>query len=241
VKEYRWGRLEYAIKRAIPSTNKFRKWYDLGLAFGAFVNMEIVDKNDPMPAFPGEILGHLKQLTPAECDAVPCLHSFESKVQQIRSASNILCTPSSTDPIDEVGKYKSMLKSFVLHVGGQIEEDLFDANTADISDGAPKAGSPKGAAVTAANIKPVWNRSESKLFLGDAIAKTIRRLGNAKNVALVLDVFEESGWPSRIDDPLPGGTHPQRLQETVKSLNNGLTGILFHADGTGRGIKWEMH
>ena len=55
----------------------------------------------------------------------------------------------------------------------------------------------------------------------------------------VLNAFEERGWPRRIDDPLPGSSDPQRLRETIGSMNEGLAGIYFRADGFGRGVLWE--
>jgi len=63
------------------------------------------------------------------------------------------------------------------------------------------------------------------------------------NVIKVLDQFEEDGFPARIDDPLADPRAPSkdqaRLHETIRSLNNKIRFIRFHADGTGKGIRWE--
>jgi hypothetical protein len=61
---------------------------------------------------------------------------------------------------------------------------------------------------------------------------------------VVLAAFQVADWSERILDPLewePGLDPTERLRETVKSLNRGLTPgtIRFHADGTGAGIRWE--
>ena len=66
---------------------------------------------------------------------------------------------------------------------------------------------------------------------------------DAPNQRLVLATFQESGWPERIDDPLPGRNgqdRKRRVRETAKSLNRGLApGVArFHADGTGTGFRW---
>jgi hypothetical protein len=87
--------------------------------------------------------------------------------------------------------------------------------------------------------KPSWNKPRGQLTYADRVIRSIRRLGNARNVVLVFDALQEQNWPDRIDDPLPGGQDSQRLHETIRSLNTGLRGIRFRADGTGRGILWE--
>jgi hypothetical protein len=85
-----------------------------------------------------------------------------------------------------------------------------------------------------------WD-GESILRWGDAILKEYRRAATMQKC--ILDAFEQQGWPRRIDNPLPrlSGVHrKQRLRETIKNLNRGLTRrlIVFHADGSGLGVCW---
>ena len=61
----------------------------------------------------------------------------------------------------------------------------------------------------------------------------------------VLGVFEESGWPRCIDDPLPpsnGEDTRYRLHNTIKSLNGHhlLRRIRFSSNGDGTGVCWEL-
>jgi hypothetical protein len=100
----------------------------------------------------------------------------------------------------------------------------------------PAAGS--GHAGPAAT-KPSWNGQRCELFYRGTVVRKIRSRTVAEHVTRILDAFEEEGWPDRIDDPLPGGSDPQRLREAVSSLNRGLTVLCFRADGTGQGILWE--
>lgn len=86
---------------------------------------------------------------------------------------------------------------------------------------------------------PSWDRDRKSLLYDGQKVRQIRRLNQAKNVVPILDAFEEQGWPIRIDDPLPGGRDPQRLRETVKSLNRNLQQIRFGADGSGEGVCWS--
>jgi hypothetical protein len=84
---------------------------------------------------------------------------------------------------------------------------------------------------------PHWDSDSGQLHYKDKLVRTVK--GGAKNIRLVLDAFEEEGWPSRIDSPLPGGVSSSKLRETIQSINTGLTDINFKADGTSKGILWH--
>jgi len=61
-----------------------------------------------------------------------------------------------------------------------------------------------------------WCNETGELRLNDEVIRKIRR-GVAANVDVVLDAFQEEGWPRRIDNPLTDSS--DRLRETVRSLN----------------------
>ncbi len=66
----------------------------------------------------------------------------------------------------------------------------------------------------------------------------------AANQEVILNAFEEEGWPSRIDDPLspqPEQDPKRRLSDTIKCLNRKQQASLIHfrGDGTGEGVLWE--
>lgn len=84
--------------------------------------------------------------------------------------------------------------------------------------------------------KPKWSAARSELqFRG----KKRRYRPTAGNCRPILAVFEEEGWPPRIDDPLPRGPDGARLRSAVRQLNAGLEGMRFLTDGTGEGVLWE--
>ena len=65
----------------------------------------------------------------------------------------------------------------------------------------------------------------------------------AKNQKLVLDVFQEEGWPRHIDSPLTPTAcrDPSRHQrDTVRYLNEHqvVPLIRFGSDGAGEGFVW---
>lgn len=100
---------------------------------------------------------------------------------------------------------------------------------------------PAGAA--ARSDPPHWDSAAQELRFSGRLIKRFRF--PAPNQALVLAVFEEEGWPPRIDDPLP--PHPEqdakrRLLDTIKCLNRGQVNHLlrFHGDGCGRGVRWRV-
>ena len=78
------------------------------------------------------------------------------------------------------------------------------------------------------------------MTLAGEVIRQVKRPNTAKNIILILDVFQEDGWPDRIDDPLPAGADPLRLADAVKSLNQGLRRIEFGKDGSGEGIVWRF-
>jgi len=92
-------------------------------------------------------------------------------------------------------------------------------------------------------IAPSWDSERRVLRVNGTIVKTFK--WTAQNQEAILCVFEEEGWPPRIDDPLP--PHPEqdskrRLSDTIKCLNRKQTNPLIHfrGDGTGEGIVWEF-
>lgn len=91
--------------------------------------------------------------------------------------------------------------------------------------------------------KPVWDRERRELRLGEFVVKRFR--WPAVNQELVLNAFEDLGWPPRISNPL--ATHPNicpktRLHDTLKCLNRKQVNelIKFRGDGTGLGVLLEI-
>lgn len=89
---------------------------------------------------------------------------------------------------------------------------------------------------------PTWDRNKRVLLWGSLVIKSFRK--TAPNQEILLDSFEEEGWPSRIDDPIPpspGIVPTVRLHDTIKRLNHGMAYhvIRFYGDGTGMGVEWR--
>ena len=89
---------------------------------------------------------------------------------------------------------------------------------------------------------PRWEGDDCTLYLGDQIVKRFKR--PSPNQEIILATFEEEGWPSRIDDPLPpvGDIDPKRrLHDSIKWLNRNQEMRLLHfsGDGSGEGVRWE--
>ena len=85
--------------------------------------------------------------------------------------------------------------------------------------------------------KTAWDRIKGELSFDGETVRTIRCIGIAKNVVLVLDTFQELGWPDRVDSPL--SPNSQKHHATIDSLNNGLSRLRFKSDGEGKGFIWE--
>ncbi len=89
------------------------------------------------------------------------------------------------------------------------------------------------------NRKPKWDPERRELSFNGTRCKSFRQ--PAPNQTRILVTFEECGWPSRIDDPIPPNAvdRRDRLADTVRGLNKGCTGIRFELDGTGEGVIWS--
>ncbi len=90
---------------------------------------------------------------------------------------------------------------------------------------------------------PHWNARDGELWwLGHCI-KMFKKGAEAQRA--LLDVFEASGWPRTIKDPLSLGyakNRKVRLHNTVQNLNRGLAehSIRYRMDGTSKGVRWEV-
>ncbi len=90
---------------------------------------------------------------------------------------------------------------------------------------------------------PTWDSERRELRIN---AVTVKRFKwTAVNQEAILAVFEEEGWPARIDDPLPPRPEQdskRRLSDTIKCLNRKQINQLIHfrGDGTDEGVTWEL-
>jgi hypothetical protein len=99
------------------------------------------------------------------------------------------------------------------------------------------------ASAAAAPARPHWQRERRRLSFAGQLVKVYRQV--AFTQVTVLAAFQEEDWPERIDDPLPrapGQDPSRRLADTIKNLNRHQVNrlIRFSADGTGRGVCWEV-
>lgn len=90
---------------------------------------------------------------------------------------------------------------------------------------------------------PQWDKDQRELRIGAVVVKQFKV--PAPNQETILAVFQEEGWPPRIDDPLP--PHPdqvakKRLHDTITTLNRHHQHrlIRFLGDGTGQGVRWRF-
>jgi hypothetical protein len=90
-------------------------------------------------------------------------------------------------------------------------------------------------------IVPFWDSQRRELRIGDILVKRFRQ--PARNQETILAVFQEDGWPPRIDNPIAGGDGQDaqdRLHASVRRLNlQSRPLIRFQSDGTGEGILWQ--
>ena len=85
---------------------------------------------------------------------------------------------------------------------------------------------------------PSWNKELSELKIGDEVVRRVRP--TAKNLVLILDVFQEDNWRIRVESPFPPDEDgKQKRREAIRELNKRLEQIQFESDGSGEAIVWK--
>jgi hypothetical protein len=91
-------------------------------------------------------------------------------------------------------------------------------------------------------LKPYWDSQMRQLWVGKVLVKEFSQ--PSQNQCLILDGFDELGWPPAIDDPLPGDgskKRRKRLLDAIRRLNSQINQrIRFYIDGNGTRIRWEL-
>ncbi len=91
--------------------------------------------------------------------------------------------------------------------------------------------------------RPCWDAARRELWFGALLVKWFRKY--ARNQELLLQAFQECGWPAEIDDPLLVSLDilpEERLRETVKRLNRSVAAgtIRFGVCKNGRRAYWRV-
>jgi hypothetical protein len=89
---------------------------------------------------------------------------------------------------------------------------------------------------------PSWDCDRQELWFCGVLVKRFRI--PSPNQVAILSAFQEEGWPSRIDDPLPPKPEQdpkRRLHDTIRNLNRSHRHAIlrFVGDGSGQGVLWE--
>ena len=89
------------------------------------------------------------------------------------------------------------------------------------------------------SVLPRWIKPKGEVLFRGVVVRRIARPLQAKKIVIILDVFEELGWPRQIDDPVTSGPHNAARRRVIESLNKGLTDIHFICVGDGERFGWE--
>lgn len=87
-------------------------------------------------------------------------------------------------------------------------------------------------------LRPSWDEDRGELRVGNELVRRVKMLAAPSNLQLILDVFEEEGWPARIDSPLSPHVN---VHQTVNWLNKRLRMIRFCVTAGGEAITWSLN
>ncbi|QDV19493.1 hypothetical protein Pan153_41590 [Gimesia panareensis] len=85
-----------------------------------------------------------------------------------------------------------------------------------------------------------WDYDTGILKLDGKQIRKVKKPLNSENICRILDVFQEEDWPEKIFNPFPGVPDPDKLKDTLKSLNAGLSAIRFRTARKGKIIFREF-
>jgi hypothetical protein len=113
----------------------------------------------------------------------------------------------------------------------------------DLLPGSPPQPSTPHANGSTRWLIPRWDRDRQEFRLGEVLIKRFQV--PAPDQEVILAVFQEEGWPVRIDNPLP--SHPEvdlkpRLARAIDALNRNQRNPLvrFLGEGSGEAVRWEL-
>ncbi len=72
------------------------------------------------------------------------------------------------------------------------------------------------------------------------VIRRVPRPTQAHRIVAILDAFQTNDWSARVDGPSREFLTGTDLHAAIRSLNQTLTKIRFHSDGTGTGISWKV-
>ncbi|NND95812.1 MAG: hypothetical protein HKN47_00615 [Pirellulaceae bacterium] len=123
-----------------------------------------------------------------------------------------------------------------------VASDSLADDTVDQSSAPPSSECEQEPKSNGASL-PQWDAETRELSFSGRVIKQFK--WRAANQEIVLNAFQEEGWPSVVDDPLPPNDEQdpkRRLQDTIKSLNRNQCNALlrFHGNGTGQAVRWKF-
>jgi hypothetical protein len=92
--------------------------------------------------------------------------------------------------------------------------------------------------------KPMWDPVRGELSFAGELVKRYRDRWSLQRI--VLDAFEEAGWPEQLADPLPRLPSTlyvkKRLHDTIKNLNRAHRAVIlrFYRTDCGRSVGWRQ-
>lgn len=228
---FRWHQLPTLVGQVFFSADRVSSWCRVGLALGQYlVNLNTPVDTEFLPDSKA-IENRVMELPEQDLQYVPLLASLVRLANEpIDKEQGSAFEQLAHHQIDFSSGFRSRqnLGLFVQVLHEKIQDGL---KCMPHQEGRSDNGS-------SVEQRPSWNKKTFRLYYQGRLARNVRGEA-ARNVIQVLDAFEKQGWPDSIDNPLLSPGDNLALHQTIKSLNKGLKGIRFRANGLGTGIIWD--
>lgn len=134
---------------------------------------------------------------------------------------------------------RDVLESIIMHRSNRLDEQRRRGKASiHVHELMPPSIPPAVAIASHAPYPPVWEADKRTLKFG-GFEKRYKQ--PAANQVPLLEAFQAAGWPARIQ--VPPSLSTQRPSDLASNLNKSLgndSPIVFFADGTGEGVRWEV-
>jgi hypothetical protein len=234
----RWDDLNALADRALAQGSPLRLWYELGRELELYeFRCDCRKDKDPLPDL-HLLLGVLRRIPSKSVRIIPHLKRMRQTAAKLDQLGSRKWLQQALHPLHELPE----LPEGDLYADAYAMRVMLASLKKALCGALRQMKSPsQSISKEASKLQLRWDGEKNLLFYGEKVIRHCRGGIVAHRIAEVLEAFEKTGWPYRIEYPWKKPVDSQLLHNTIRSLNKGIepNTIRFRADGDGNGIVCE--